>query len=94
MTDTFIFDESAYSGVKERSARRDAAKAKTTADKSAFVSSSQMSSLLAGTHTREPTVHGRGSQDRGRDGTNGGIFSDYMDISIRKNVNLSASGHD
>ena len=88
MTDTFIFDESAYAGVKERADRRVAAKAKTTADKSAFVSSYQASMRLGSDFVRDTnTTHRRG-------GEGNSLFSDYLDVSIRKNVNLKASGHD
>jgi len=32
------------------------------------------------------SIHGRGGEGKA-------IFSDYMDVSIRKRVNLSAQGH-
>ena len=84
VTDTFIFNEDSYSGVKERAERRAATKAnlKTT---SAFVSSYQAELRLDGSFKRETTTHGRGGPDKS-------IFSDYMNESIRKNVNLKASG--
>ena len=85
MTDTFIFNEDSYSSVKERAERRAATKA-TLSSTTSFVSSYQADLRLPGDYKREASQHGRGGQDKS-------IFSDYMNESIRKNVNLKASGH-
>jgi hypothetical protein len=87
VTDTFIFNEDSYSGVKERAERRAATKASgAIKDKSAFITSYHADLRLPGDFKREASQHGRGGQDKS-------IFSDYMNESIRKNVNLKASGH-
>ena len=85
VTDTFLFNEDSYSGVKERAERRAATKA-TLSSTTSFVSSYQADLRLSGDYKREASQHGRGGQDKS-------IFSDYMNESIRKNVNLKASGH-